>query len=117
MRLYLATAAADDILWATEAGLIDGVVATPAVLAAELPHADPGEVLAELAEHVDPRQVERVEAGEAHLRHEFCDRRGRCGHQRVEGAVVAHGEIDVHAPAGDFVQQVVVDPRSPTGEA
>ncbi|MEX2181054.1 MAG: transaldolase family protein [Gemmatimonadaceae bacterium] len=50
MRLYLATVAADDIRWATAAGLIDGIVATPAVLAAELPHADPREVLGELAE-------------------------------------------------------------------
>lgn len=50
MRLYLATVAADEIRWATTAGLLDGVVATPAVLAAELPHADPREVLAELAE-------------------------------------------------------------------
>ncbi len=50
MRLYLATVAADDIRWATDAGLCDGIVATPAVLAAELPHADPRDVLAELAE-------------------------------------------------------------------
>jgi transaldolase len=50
MRLYLATVAADDLRWATEAGLCDGVVATPTVLAAELPQADPREVLAELAE-------------------------------------------------------------------
>jgi len=50
MRLYLATLAAEEIRWATAAGLIDGVVATPAILAAELPHADPREVLGELAE-------------------------------------------------------------------
>ena len=50
MRLYLATVAADEIRWATEAGLLDGLVATPAVLAAEVPHADPREVLAELAD-------------------------------------------------------------------
>jgi transaldolase len=50
MRLYLATVAADEIRWASAAGLLDGVVATPAVLAAELPNADPREVLAELAE-------------------------------------------------------------------
>ncbi len=50
MRLYLATVAADDLRWATEAGLCDGVVATPAVLAAELPQADPREVVGELAE-------------------------------------------------------------------
>lgn len=51
MRLYLATVAADEIRWASQAGLLDGVVATPSVLAAEVPHADPREVLAELAEH------------------------------------------------------------------
>lgn len=50
MRLYLATVAADEITWAEQAGLLDGIVATPAILAAELPHADPREVLAELAE-------------------------------------------------------------------
>lgn len=51
MRLYLATVAAEEIRWATAAGLLDGIVATPAVLAAELPQAEPREVLAELAEH------------------------------------------------------------------
>lgn len=50
MRIYLATVAAEEIRWATAAGLLDGVVATPSVLAAELPHADPREVLAELSE-------------------------------------------------------------------
>lgn len=50
MRFYLATVAAPEISWATNAGLIDGIVATPSVLAAEVPHADPREVLAELAE-------------------------------------------------------------------
>lgn len=50
MRLYLATVAADEIRWATQAGLCDGVVATPAILAAELPQADPREVIGELAE-------------------------------------------------------------------
>lgn len=50
MRLYLATVNPKDIRWADDAGLLDGIVATPAVLAAELPQADPREVLAELAE-------------------------------------------------------------------
>jgi transaldolase len=50
LRFYLATVAASEITWASNAGLIDGIVATPSVLAAELPHADPREVLAELAE-------------------------------------------------------------------
>jgi transaldolase len=50
MRVYLASVSADEIRWAGDAGLLDGIVATPAVLAAELPHADPREVLAELAE-------------------------------------------------------------------
>jgi len=50
MRLYLATVNADELEWAEAAGLLDGIVATPAVLSAELPHADPREVLADLAE-------------------------------------------------------------------
>ena len=50
MRLYLATLATEEIRWATAAGLIDGIVATPAILSAEVPHADPREVLAELVE-------------------------------------------------------------------
>lgn len=49
MRLYLATVAADEIAWALEARLLDGIVATPSVLAAELPLADPREIIAELA--------------------------------------------------------------------
>ena len=50
MRIYLASVATDEIRWATDAGLLDGIVATPAVLSSELPHADPREILAELAE-------------------------------------------------------------------
>jgi transaldolase len=50
MRFYLATVSADDLRWAIDAGLCDGVVATPAVLAAEVPQADPREVLGEVAE-------------------------------------------------------------------
>lgn len=50
MRFYLATVSDTEIRWAETAGLLDGIVATPAVLAAELPNADPREVIAELAE-------------------------------------------------------------------
>jgi transaldolase len=50
MRLYLATVNHTEISWAEEAGLLDGIVATPAVVSAELPQADPREILAELAE-------------------------------------------------------------------
>ena len=35
MRLFLATTSLDDIRWATDAGLIDGIVATPTIIAAE----------------------------------------------------------------------------------
>lgn len=49
MRIFLATASLDDIRWATTAGLIDGVVATPTVIASELPGADQREVLADIA--------------------------------------------------------------------
>lgn len=50
MRLYLATVDATEIAWAERLGLLDGIVATPSVLAAELPHAEPREILTELAE-------------------------------------------------------------------
>ena len=49
MRLYLASVLPDEIRWATGLGLCDGVVATPSVLAATVPLADPAEVLGELA--------------------------------------------------------------------
>ena len=49
MRLFLATASLDDIRWATAAGLIDGIVATPTIVASELPNADLREVVAEIA--------------------------------------------------------------------
>jgi len=49
MRIFLATASLDDIRWATSAGLIDGVVATPTVIASELPGADQREVLGDIA--------------------------------------------------------------------
>ncbi|MEK0430751.1 MAG: hypothetical protein RL139_555 [Gemmatimonadota bacterium] len=49
MRLYLASVLPDEIRWATALGLCDGVVATPSVLAATVPHADPTEILAEVA--------------------------------------------------------------------
>lgn len=49
MRVFLATTSLDDIRWASDAGLIDGVVATPTVIAAESPAADAREVLAEVA--------------------------------------------------------------------
>lgn len=57
MRLYLATVAAPDITWALEARLLDGIVATPSVLAAQLPQADPREVIAELAERELPLPI------------------------------------------------------------
>jgi len=49
MRLYLATVDPDQIRWALQSGLIDGIVATPRVLAEEVPQADPLEILTELA--------------------------------------------------------------------
>ena len=49
MRLYLASVNPDEIRWAVQSGLIDGVVATPRVLAEEVPQADPLEILTELA--------------------------------------------------------------------
>jgi transaldolase len=49
MRIFLATTSLDDIRWATAASLIDGVVATPTIIAAELPTADAREVVTEIA--------------------------------------------------------------------
>lgn len=49
MRLFLATTSTDDIRWATDAGLIDGIVATPTVIASEAPSADARDVLADIA--------------------------------------------------------------------
>ena len=49
MRILLATTSLDDIRWATAASLIDGVVATPTIIATELPTADAREVVTEIA--------------------------------------------------------------------
>jgi transaldolase len=49
MRVFLATTSLDDIRWASDAGLIDGIVATPTVIAAESPQADAREIIAEIA--------------------------------------------------------------------
>jgi transaldolase len=49
MRIFLATTSLTDIKWATDAGLIDGIVATPTVIATELPNADARDVLADIA--------------------------------------------------------------------
>ncbi len=52
MRIYLASVALDDVRWAFAAGLIDGIVATPAVIASQLPNADPRELVQELSSAV-----------------------------------------------------------------
>jgi len=49
MRIYLASVTLDDVRWAFAAGLIDGLVATPAVIAAQMPTADPRELVHDLA--------------------------------------------------------------------
>lgn len=49
MRIFLATTSLDEIRWATAASLIDGVVATPTIIATELPTADARDVVAEIA--------------------------------------------------------------------
>ena len=49
MRILLATTSVDDIRWATGSALIDGVVATPAIIAAEVPGAEARDVLADIA--------------------------------------------------------------------
>lgn len=49
MRIFLATTSLDEIRWATAASLIDGVVATPTIIATELPTADARDVVTEIA--------------------------------------------------------------------
>lgn len=52
MKIFLATASLADVRWADEHGLIDGIVTTPAMLAAESPEEE-RELLAELCRSVD----------------------------------------------------------------
>lgn len=48
MRIFLATTSHEEIRWASDAGLIDGIVATPTVIATEAPQADAREVLGDV---------------------------------------------------------------------
>jgi transaldolase len=52
MRILLASASLDDIRWAAEHGLAEGIVTTPTLLAAERPGADARELLAEICRAV-----------------------------------------------------------------
>ena len=49
MRIFLATAKVDDIRWAAEAGLADGVLTTPILLAAEGAEGDGRDLLADIS--------------------------------------------------------------------
>jgi transaldolase len=49
MQVFLATSSLADIRWASDATLIDGIVATPTVIASELPNAEARDVVAEIA--------------------------------------------------------------------
>lgn len=49
MRIFLATTSLDDIRWASDGGLIDGIVATPTIIAQEAPQADARDVIADIA--------------------------------------------------------------------
>ena len=49
MRIFLATTSLSEIRWASDAALINGVVATPTVIQTELPNADAREVIADIA--------------------------------------------------------------------
>lgn len=62
MRIYHASVALDDVRWAFAAGLIDGIVATPAVIAAQLPNADPRELVQELSTAVPLPVIASVRA-------------------------------------------------------
>lgn len=52
MRILLASASLDDIRWAADHGLAEGIVTTPALLANERPGADPRELLTEISRAV-----------------------------------------------------------------
>ena len=52
MRIFHASVALDEVRWAFAAGLIDGIVATPAVIASQMPNADPRELVQELSSAV-----------------------------------------------------------------
>jgi len=62
MRIYLASVTLDDVRWAFAAGLIDGIVATPAVIAAQMPSADPRELVRDLATAVPLPVIASVNA-------------------------------------------------------
>ena len=49
MRIFLATTSLSEIRWASDAALINGVVATPTVIQTELPNADARDVIADIA--------------------------------------------------------------------
>jgi transaldolase len=53
MKLYLDTAALDDIRWAAGAGLIDGVTTNPSLLAKAAGDADPRDLLVEICRSVE----------------------------------------------------------------
>lgn len=95
MRIYLATVAADDIRWAANAGLLDGIVATPAVLSAELPHADPREVLAELAE----RDTQPIFASVGSLDADEITRGGKALAKITEHVIIAIPFVEDALPA------------------
>lgn len=62
MRIYHASVSLDDVRWAFAAGLIDGIVATPAVIASQMPNADPRELVQELAAAVPLPVIASVRA-------------------------------------------------------
>lgn len=49
MRIFLAATSIDEIRWAMDAGLIDGVVATPTIIASQSPQSDARDVLVDIA--------------------------------------------------------------------
>lgn len=95
MRLYLATVNHKDIRWAESAGLLDGVVATPAVIASELPQADPREILAELAEET----TRPVFASVASLEEDAIVRGGKDLRRLNEHVIVAVPFVEDALPA------------------
>ena len=83
MKIFLITAALDDVRWATSRGLIDAVVTSPALLSAEAPERDGRDVVAELARGAGIPVHATVEAVSAQDLYEDGKELARLGEQIV----------------------------------
>jgi len=126
MRIYLASVSVDDVRWAFAAGLIDGVVATPAVIAAQLPSADPRELVQELAGTVPLPIIASVRAVDREALYKGARELSRLAEQvivavpLVEDALPAikrlSAEAVLAAKAGAAMVTIAVDATAHVGE-